>query len=84
MYRKIEPSVRMTENEACVRYPDEFVLMRMDSKIPSNDMGTVLYVGDDFEELSLLVRKLSDPTNCGVLEGINHQRRCLGGVTIGV
>ena len=82
MYRRVEPVLRMTSNEACVRYPDEFVLMRMDSMNPSDDMGTVLYVGDDFEELSYFVMTLDDPTNCGVTEGLNH-RRSLGGVVVG-
>ena len=82
MYRKIEPTLRMTSNEACLRYPNEFYLMRMDSRDPSNDMGTVLYVGDDREELFSLVFKLDDPNNCGVCEGLNH-RRSLGGVVVG-
>jgi hypothetical protein len=83
MYRQVEPALRMTSNEACVRYPDEFILMRMDSMNPSDDMGTVLYVGDDGAELSFLVMELDDPTNCGVTEGLNHQRRSLGGVVVG-
>jgi len=31
MYRKIEPVLRMTANEASSRYPDEFIIMQMDS-----------------------------------------------------
>jgi len=27
MYRKIEPTLRMTANEASARYPDEFIIM---------------------------------------------------------
>ena len=83
MHRKIEPALRMTANEASLKYPDEFILMRMDSMDPSNDMGTVLYIGDDGDELFSLVMKLDDPSLCGVTEGMNH-RRSLGGVVIGV
>jgi hypothetical protein len=31
MYRKIEPPLRMTANEAAESYPDEFIVMQMDS-----------------------------------------------------
>lgn len=82
MYRKIDPPQRMTYNEATERYPDNYILMRMDSKNPSNDMGTVLYVGNDERAMFALVMKLDDPTNCGVSEGINLQRS-LGGVFVG-
>ena len=82
MYRKIEPVVKMTANEASAQYPDEFIMMRMDSMSPSNDMGTVLYIGDDGDELFALVMKLDDPSLCGVTEGLNH-RRSLGGVVVG-
>ena len=82
MYREIEPVLRMTANEASERYPDEFIMMRMDSMDPSNDMGTVLYIGDDGDELFALVMRLDDPSLCGVTEGLNHQRS-LGGVVVG-
>ena len=82
MYNVIEPALRMTSNEAAERYPDYYILVRMDSMSPSDDMGTVLYVGDDRRELFSLIMKLEDPTNCGVSEGINLQRS-LGGVVIG-
>ena len=82
MYKIIEPALRMTSNEASERYPDSYILMRMDSMSPSNDMGTVLYVGDDGDELFSLAVKFDDPTNCGVSEGLNLQRS-LGGVVIG-
>jgi hypothetical protein len=82
MYKKIEPALRMTSNEASMRYPDSYILMRWDSMNPSDDMGTVLFVGDDNGELFSLVMKLEDPTNCGVAEGLNH-RRSLGRVVIG-
>ena len=31
MYKKIEPPLRMTANEASERYPDNFIVMQMDS-----------------------------------------------------
>ena len=81
MYKKIEPTLRMTSNEAAINYPDSYIIMRWDTMNPSNDMGTVLYVGNERREMFSLVMKLDDPTNCGVTEGINH-RRSLGGVVI--
>ena len=83
MYRKIEPTLRMTVNESSERYPDEYILIRMDSRSLSNDIGTVLYVGDDGDELFSLVMKLDDPSLYRVAEGLNH-RRSLGGVVVGV
>ena len=82
MYKKTESELRMTANEASERYPDSFILMRMDSTNPSDDMGTVLFIGDDGDELFSLVMKLDDPSNCGVTEGLNHLRS-LGGVVVG-
>jgi hypothetical protein len=72
----------MTSNDASARYPDSYIIMRWDSMNPSDDMGTVLYVGDNRREIYSLVMKLEDPTNCGVTEGLNH-RRSLGGVVVG-
>jgi hypothetical protein len=82
MYQKIEVNLRMTENEAAERYPDSFVIFRRDSMILSNQMGTVLYVGDDGDELFSLITSFDDPSYCGVLEGLNY-RRSLGGVVVG-
>jgi len=82
MYKKIEPAPRMTRNEASERYPDSYIMFRRDSINPSNDMGTVLYVGDDGDELFSLVMKLDDPTNCGVIDGLKHLRS-LGGIVVG-
>ena len=81
MYRKIEPPLRMTANEASERYPDNFIVMQMDSMDLSDDVGTVLYVGDDRRELYRLIISLNKPF-CGVREGLNH-RRSLGGVVVG-
>jgi hypothetical protein len=85
MYRKIEPPLRMTKNEAAERFPDSYILIRLDTHIPSNCMGTVLYVGDDGDELFALARKLDDPTNCLVTEGLYVQGRyVLGGLVVDV
>ena len=81
MYRKIEPALRMTGNEASERYPDEFIVMQMDSMKLSDEVGTVLYVGDTERELYRLITELNQPY-CGVLEGINLMRNCLGGVVV--
>ena len=82
MYQQIEPALRMTSNEASERYPDRFVIMRMDSMNPSNDMGTVLYIGDDYNELFSLILEFDDFSNCGVVEGLYHTNS-LGGIVVG-
>ena len=81
MYRKIEPALRMTRNEASARYPDEFIIMQMDSRDLSNDVGTVLYVGDNQRELFTLVVSIGSPLT-GVVDGLNYYRNCLGGVVV--
>ena len=82
MYRKIEPALRMTANEASAHYPDDFIIMQMDSMDLSDDVGTVLYVGDDERELSTLLVSLNLPYS-GLVEGLNYYRNCLGGVVVG-
>ncbi|MCL1884139.1 MAG: hypothetical protein FWF81_10370 [Defluviitaleaceae bacterium] len=82
MYKKIEPALRMTGNEASERYPDSYIVMQMDSMKLSDDVGTVLYVGDNERELYRLIKSLNQPY-CGVGEGINLMRNCLGGVVVG-
>ena len=81
MYRKIEPPIRMTRNEASERYPDSFIVMQMDSMKLSDDVGTVLYVGDNRRELYAVITSLNQPF-CGIVEGLNHMRS-LGGVVVG-
>ena len=81
MYRKIEPPLRMTENEASERYPDSYIVMQMDSMDLSDDVGSVLYVGDNRRELYALIVSLNQPF-CGVIEGLNYQYS-LGGVVVG-
>jgi len=81
MYRKIEPALRMTGNEASSRYRDSFILMQMDSVKLSDDVGTVLYVGEDENEMFALAGKLQLPFS-GVVTGLNHLCT-LGGVVVG-
>jgi len=71
----------MTRNEASERYPDEFIIMQMDSMNLSDDVGTVLYVGDTERELYGVVKSLALPFS-GVVDGLNH-RRSLGGIVVG-
>ena len=82
MYRKIEPSLRMTRNEASEHYPDNFIVMQMDSMDLSDDVGTVLYVGDNRRELYPLIISLNQPF-CGVVAGLNYYLNDLGGVVVG-
>ena len=81
MHIKIEPPLRMTRYEASERYPDSYIVMQMGSMDLSDDVGTVLYVGDNRRELYALIVNLNQPF-CGVHEGLNHQRS-LGGVVVG-
>ena len=79
MYQKVERDQRMTDIEASERYPGSFIIMRMDNI--NSETGTVLYVGDNENEIISLVMELNEPF-CGVIEGLNH-RRSLGGVVVG-
>ena len=81
MYKKINDDQRMTGDEACAKYPNDFILVRMDS-MDLNIEGMIIYVGDDYGELFRLAGTLDDPSLCIVLEGLNHQRS-LGGVVVG-
>ena len=81
MYRKIELAIRMTANEASDRYPDSYIVMQMDSMNLSDEVGTVLYIGDDRSELYDVIISLNQPY-CGIVEGLNHQRS-LGGIVVG-
>ena len=83
MYRKIEGSPKMTENEACLKYPDSYILMQMDSRELFDPTGIALYVGDDGDELFTLQVNLPVPLGV-VIEGIDVSRRLsLGGFVIG-
>ena len=82
MYHEIEEKPHMTDIEASERYPDSFIIMRMDSMDISNQMGRVLYIGNNQSELISLIMEFEDLSNCGVVEGLNLQRS-LGGVVVG-
>jgi len=81
MYRKIEPALRMTANEASAQYPDNYIVMQMDSMDLSDDVGTVLYVGDNERELYDVIKELNRSL-LGVIEGLNFQRNFLGGIEV--
>ena len=76
MYKEINQ--RMTDFEARAKYPDSYLLMRMDDY--ESDMGTLLYVGDKKDELRELYRGLENQMHCGVFEGSNIDCNCIGGV----
>jgi hypothetical protein len=89
MYRKAEDNLRMTEDEASERYPDEYILMKRDNRNMLHTMGTVLYIGDDYYELSALNHSFGDSLGVEsgvslgiVIEGLNHMRS-LGGIVVG-
>jgi len=79
MYERIENNTRMTSIEASERYPNSYYAMRMDNRI--DDIGILLFVGDNQSELLQLILDLDDTTNCGIHEGLNL-RRSLGGVVV--
>ena len=83
MCRKIENSPRMTDNEACNAYPDDYILIQRDNQTTLNQSGVVLYVGDDDDELFSLQVRLPVPFGV-VIEGRNISRRLsLGGLVVG-
>jgi hypothetical protein len=69
MYKEIKENQRMTDVEACDRYEDSYVIMRMDSI--ESDMGTVLFVGDNEKEMEDVLAGLEDNGYCGIIEGAN-------------
>ncbi|MCL2197429.1 MAG: hypothetical protein FWB80_00750 [Defluviitaleaceae bacterium] len=83
MYRVIENSPRMTDNEARQAYSDDYILIQRESINSLEQSGVVLYVGDDFSELFALQVDL--PVAHGVVkEGRNISRRLsLGGLVVG-
>ena len=79
MYRRIDETRRMTDNEACEHYPDSYIAVQRDSM--DGEVGTILYVGDNMGELITLIIERNEPF-CGIVEGLNL-RRSLGGVVVG-
>ena len=83
MYKKIENIPPMTDDEACHKYPNHYILMQMDGKELLDPQGVVLYVGDNFSELFAMQIKL--PVKNGVvIEGVNISNKLsLGGLVLG-
>ena len=80
MYQRVNEEQRMTDNEACVHYPDSYILIRRDSMY--GETGIVLYIGDNMDELLSFSMTLLNEPFCGIVEGLNL-RRSLGGVIVG-
>ena len=79
MYRRVDETQFMTDNEACEYYPDSYIAVRWERM--DSETGTILYVGDDMGELlSLIVDR--NEAFYGIVEGLNL-RRSLGGVVVG-
>ena len=83
MYRKIEGNLRMPLSEVRRKYIDEFVLVREDPGRFRDPMCTVLYVGDNDNEVSNLRYELENYENCVVIECLNPNRIYLDGVVVG-
>jgi hypothetical protein len=81
MYKKVEGNVRMTCNEVAVNYPDNYVLVKRDDRSLYDPMCTLLYIGDDSDELFGIQVNSKIPLGL-VVEGMHHRRR-MGGVVVG-
>jgi|GEM_PF-645639 len=83
MVKKIEPTQRMSSNDAAVMYPDNYIIMRIDSiKMTPGKKGDILFISDAEDELYPVMRELDKNALYLVTEGMNH-RRSLGGVVVG-
>ena len=81
MYKTVEGNKRMTANDACVEYPNNYILMQLENDDTFDPVGLVLYIGDDGDELFSLQVNLPVPMGI-VIEGLNY-RRSLGGLVVG-
>jgi len=82
MVKKVEDVLRMTDFEARKRYPNNYMIMRMDNM--EDDVGTILFFGDTNDELLDVLselRKAGNSNLCGILEG-NKKQCTLGGVVV--
>jgi hypothetical protein len=79
MYEEMK-NLRMTDVGAAEKYPDSYILMRMDDY--ESDMGTVLCVGDSEKELTFLLAGFENKLHCGIIEGLNQKLNSLGGVVV--
>ena len=82
MVKKVDEVLRMTDFEARKRYPNNYMIMRMDNM--EDDTGTILYFGDTQDELWDVISELRKAGNSdllGILEGDN--KHCtMGGVVV--
>ena len=81
MYKKVEGNPHMTMHEASEYFPDSYILMQRDNRDIFDPAGSILYVGDDYDELFSLMMDTDTPLGL-VIEGLNHQRS-LGGIVVG-
>ena len=79
MYHRVDDNQRMTDIEASIHYPDNYIAVRWENM--DSETGTVLYVGDDMSELLSLIIERNEAFY-GIIEGLNLQRS-LGGVVVG-
>ena len=82
MVKKIDDVLRMTDFEARKRYPNNYIIMRMDNM--EDDTGTILYLGDTHDELLdviIALRKAGNSDLLGIREG-NNKQCTLGGVVV--
>ena len=70
--------MRLSRNEASLRYPDNYILIQKENTDLLNPVGVVMYIGDDFDELFSLQVDLPVPMGV-VYEGVNLQNS-LGGI----
>jgi len=82
MYQAVEKRPKMTRNQAMEHYPNHYILMQKDSDGDMSDpMGTILYIGDDGDELFTV--QVKQPVMGGVVyEGINIQKYSIGGIVV--
>ena len=82
MYRELETPLHMHTVDASAQYPDEYVLMQLDSRSLWEEMGTALYVGDSYDELFSMSMKFDDTVLYVVIEGLNY-KHSMGGIVVG-
>ena len=82
MVIKLDNVLWMTDFEARKRYPNNYMIMRMDNM--EDDTGTILFFGDTHDELLDVLSELRKAGNSdllGILEG-NNKQCTLGGVVV--
>jgi hypothetical protein len=76
VYTKLEDTERLTSIQTCEKYPDNYVLMRMDSRDPMS-LGDLLFIGDEQMEMLNVMLTLNDGARYKVIEGTNFRKRYL-------